>query len=131
MRALLVLAVALAPVLAHADAGAELLYTPKPPAPGKKDAVPTVEATVIGAPNTTADKFHLIDKSAKVPVEIPAASKRDYNQGTETLAVALVMNGWELWIGNDREAGLADDDPSKHPGVLIELRGALGELTFK
>lgn len=132
MRALLVLATVLAlPALAHADGGAEVLYTTKPPAPGKKDAVPTVEATVIGAPNLTADKFHLVDKSAKVPVEIPAASKRDYNQGTETLAVAIVMNGWELWIGNDKEAGLPEDDPSKHPGVLIELRSALDKLNFK
>jgi hypothetical protein len=135
MRALSIIiaaAATLAPAVAHADAGSvEVLFTVKPPTPGKKDAVPTVEATVIGAPNMSADKFKIVDKSAKVPVELAAIQKRDYNQGTETLAVAIVMNGWELWIGNDKEAGLAEDDPTRRQGVLIELRAALDKLNFK
>ena len=134
MRTLAILAaVAIAaPSLAHADGGGiEVLFSTKPAAKDKKDSVPTIEATIIGAPNMTADKFKVVDHSAKVAVELAAIQKRDYNQGTETLAVAIVMNGWELWIGNDKEAGLAEDDPTRRQGVLIELRAALDKLSFK
>ncbi len=54
------------------------------------------------------------------PEPKPAAPK------TGPLAVAIVMNGWELWVGNDQEIPqITKDDPSRYPGLLIELRSAL------
>src|SRR5262245_49205122 len=86
--------------------GVEVLFTTKPiPATEtKEDAVPMIEATIIGAPKLDADKFILYDVNQKPPVELKGVSKRNYNQGSETLAVVIVMSGWELWIGNDKEA---------------------------
>ncbi|HEU0031272.1 MAG TPA: FHA domain-containing protein [Kofleriaceae bacterium] len=119
---------------AFAD-GIEVLYQIKPADknnPKTKDDPPTIEATVIGAPNVPVEKFVLIDKSSKTPLEIKAIQKREFKQGNETLAIAIVMNGWEMWIGNDKEVpAVKEDDPSRYPGVLIELRSALDKLNFK
>src|SRR5262249_9770813 len=71
----------------------EVQYTVKPPDPANpktKGDAPSIEVTVIGAQNLTADKFMLIDKTVKPTVEMKAASKRGFLQGTETLAVAIV-----------------------------------------
>ncbi len=99
----------------------------------KHDA-PALEVTVIGGPNLGLDKFVLKEDGAKQPVELKAASKRDFNQGTETLAVAIVLLGWEIWIGNDKvpaSATFASDDPSRTPGVLDSLAQALDNVKFK
>jgi FHA domain-containing protein len=113
--------------------GVEVLFTTKPiPATEtKEDAVPMIEATIIGAPKLDADKFILFDTNQKPPVELKGVSKRNYNQGSETLAVVIVMSGWELWIGNDTEAGLPQEDPTRRAGVLTNLRAALDTLHFK
>lgn len=112
----------------------EVLYTIKPPDPNNpktKDDAPQIEATVIGAPNLEESKFFIKDNSAKVAVELKAISKRVYNQGNEPLALAIVMNGWEIWIGNDVEVPeVSKEDPSRYPGVLIGLRAALDKVNF-
>ncbi len=97
--------------------------------PKTKDDAPQIEATVIGAPNLPGDKFTLREDGAKQPVELKPTSKREYTQGTEKLAIAIVMNGWEIWIGNDDV--LPDGDPSRFPGVLKSLEAALDKVSFK
>ena len=86
---------------------------------------------MIGAPNQPMEKFVLVDKSAKPPIEIKAAKLTPFLKSNEKVAVAIVMNGWEMWIGNDKEVPtIREDDPSRYPGVLIELRSALDQLKF-
>ena len=92
----------------------EVLLQVKPPDknnPKTKDDAPQIEATVIGAPNLPSEKFTIREEGAKQPIELKPLSKRDYNQGTEKLAIAIVLNGWEIWIGNDDV--LPEDDPSQ------------------
>jgi len=99
-----------------------------------KDDAPQLEVTVIGAPNFAAEKFTLHEDGAKIPVEMKAASKRDFAQGSETLAVAIVLYGWEQWIGNDKvpaTAAFPPDDPTRTPGVLDALEQALDSVKFK
>jgi hypothetical protein len=116
----------------HADAASfEVRLEVKPPDrsnPKTRDDAPQIEATVIGAPNFPTEKFTLREDT-KQAVELRPISKRDYTQGTEKLAIALVMNGWELWIGNDDV--LPDGDPSRFPGVLKSLEAALDKVSFK
>lgn len=136
-RWLMVLGIAAAclatPGRVHADASTiEVRLEVKPPDrnnPKIKDDAPQIEATVIGAPNLPAEKFTLREDGAKQPVELKPLSKREYTQGTEKLAIAIVMNGWEIWIGNDDV--LPDGDPSRFPGVLKALEAALDKLQFK
>jgi hypothetical protein len=135
-RSLLMIGLAVAclavPGRVHADASnIEVRLEVKPPDRGNpktKDDAPQIEATVIGAPNVPAEKFTL-HEDVKQAVEVKALSKRDYAQGTERLAIALVMNGWEIWIGNDDV--LPDGDPSRFPGVLKSLEAALDKVSFK
>jgi hypothetical protein len=110
----------------------EVLLQVKPPDknnPKTKDDAPQIEATVIGAPNLPSDKFTIREEGAKQPIELKPLTKRDYNQGTEKLAIAIVLNGWEIWIGNDDV--LPEDDPSRYPGVLKALASALDKVNFK
>lgn len=119
---------------ARAEGGAdiEVLFSTKAPDPSNpktKGDAPQVEATLIGAPNLAVDKFVLVDKSAKPPVEMKAIQKRGFQQGTETLAVAIVMLGWEMWIGNNTYR--PEGDATREKGVLTELQAALDKLNFK
>lgn len=132
-RWLLVVATCLAttgPVLAESTV--EVILQVKPPDknnPKTKDDAPQIEATVIGAPNQPLDKFSLREDGAKQPIELKPTQKRDFTQGTEKLAIAIVMNGWEIWIGNDDM--LPEGDPSRFPGVLKSLEAALDKVQFK
>jgi len=99
-----------------------------------KGDAPSLEVTVIGGPNLAADKFSIHEDGAKIPVELKPASKRDFNQGSETLSVAIVLLGWEIWIGNDKVPAsptFAADDPSRVSGVLDSLEQALDGVKFK
>jgi len=99
-----------------------------------KNDAPQLDVTVIGGPNLAADKFSLHEEGAKQPVELKALSKRDFTQGTETLAIAIVLFGWESWIGNDKipaSATFPADDPSRVGGVLDSLETALDTVKFK
>jgi hypothetical protein len=136
-RSLVVMGLAAAclavPGRVHADASnIEVRMEVKPPDrnnPKTKDDAPQIEATVIGAPNLPGEKFTLREDGSKQPVELKPMSKREYAQGTEKLAIAIVMNGWEIWIGNDDV--LPDGDPSRFPGVLKSLEAALDKVSFK
>ena len=137
LRSLLVMGLAVAclalPGRVHADASnIEVRMEVKPPDPSNpktKDDAPQIEATVIGAPNLPAEKFTLREEGAKQPVELKPTSYRPYTQGTEKLAIGIVMNGWEIWIGNDDI--LPEGDPSRFPGVLKSLEAALDKVSFK
>jgi hypothetical protein len=129
----LVVACLAVPGRVRADASnIEVRMEVKPPDrnnPKIKDDAPQIEATVIGAPNLPGEKFTLREDGAKQPIELKPTSKREYTQGTEKLAIAIVMNGWEIWIGNDDV--LPDGDPSRFPGVLKSLEAALDKVSFK
>lgn len=102
---------------------------PDPKDPKGKGDGPRIEVTVIGAPDLPTDKFTLVDISAKPPVQLKATSRRAYSQGNEPVAIAIVMLGWEQWIGND--SYLPASDPTRTKGVLDPLRAALDKLDLK
>jgi hypothetical protein len=109
----------------------EVFLKVKPPDknnPKAKGEAPQIEATVIGAPNAPLEKFMLTDTGSKLPAEVKAISKRDYNQGTETLAIAIVMSGWQVFIGNE---DWQTDESAKYPGVLKSFEAALDTVSFK
>jgi hypothetical protein len=121
------------PRRAYADGSTiEVLLQVKAPDknnPKTKNDAPQIEATLIGAPNLPSEKFTLREEGAKQLIELKPLSKREYNQGTEKLAIVIVMNGQEVWIGNDDV--LPDSDPSRFPGVLKSFAAALDKVQFK
>ncbi len=108
----------------------EVFFTIKPQDPqGKtKDKAPEIEATVIGAPPLELGKFALYDQNQKPPVLIAATKLKPYLKGDETLALALVINGQEVWIGNDELT--AEDAPDRHTGILKGLKQGLQSVPF-
>jgi hypothetical protein len=112
---------------AQSAADVEVMFEARAPKTGAD--TPQIEATVIGAPSLAVEKFVLVDESARPPVQIPAASRRAFNQGSQTLAVAIVMLGWEMWIGNDTYR--PKSDPTRATGALLPLQAALSKLDLK
>ncbi len=112
------------------NSNVEVFFTVKPqdPAGKTKDKAPDIEATVIGAPPLDLDKFALYDQNQKPPVLIKATKLTPYLKGKETLALALVINGQEVWIGNDEIT--AEDAPDRHTGILKGLKQGLQSVPF-
>jgi hypothetical protein len=119
-----------APREARADGQVEVFLQVKAQEAGTATAndAPMIEATVVGGANIPQDKFLLTEPTAKPPVVVKAMSKRDFSQGSETIAVALVINGQEVWIGNDDIE--PEDSPSRYLGILKSLKTALQEVPF-
>src|SRR3954470_20387632 len=81
---------------AHADGQVEVYLQVKPADPTnpkEKGNAPRIEATVIGGAKTTVDKFSISTTNAGQKVTIKADKLREYTEGTETIAIALVING--------------------------------------
>ena len=130
MKSLSILAVA-AMLFAVSPARADelkvhLQVKPQDPADAKhKGDAPNIEATVIDGPNVPLDKFTLFEANAKNPVNLKAIAKREYTEGTDTIAIALVLNGQEIWIGNEE---VEPDPAAQYQGVLKNLEAAIDRL---
>jgi hypothetical protein len=117
-----------------AVASADVSYEVAPPDPRHPGVAPTVEVTVVGGPKLTADKYTLRDVDAKPSIELHAKTLREFAQGSETVALAIVLDTWEMWVGNDDV--IRDDDPdpaklaSRTPGALKPLEQALDGVHF-
>jgi hypothetical protein len=98
---------------------------PDPADPKQKGKAPKIEATVVGGAKTTVDKFSLSTTNAGQKVTMKAEKLREYTEGTETIAIALVINGQEIWIGNDE---YEQDENAKYAGVLKNLSQAIDKL---
>jgi len=103
-----------------------LQVKPADPAdPKQRGKAPQIEATVVGGSKTTVDKFSISTTNAGQKVTLKADKLRDYTEGTETIAIALVINGQEIWIGNDE---YEQDENAKYNGVLKNLEQAIDKL---
>jgi hypothetical protein len=93
--------------------------------PKKKDDAPTFEVTVVGGPKVPVDKFSISTVVNQQKVTLKAEKLREYTEGKETIAIALVINGQEIWIGNDE---IETDENAKYAGVLKNLEAAIDKL---
>ncbi len=93
--------------------------------PKKKGAAPDIEATVIEGPGgLPAEKFSLIQADAK-GVALRATSLRKYSESSDTIAVVVLVEGHEVWMGNDSYVEVEDD---KYAGVFNKLVAAFEPL---
>src|SRR5215813_3725447 len=110
--------------------GAEVIMQVKPPDPKdpkQRDNAPTIQITVIGGPKVPQEKFSLSTTNAKLGQKVSFAPTklRGYEEGTETIAIALVICGQMIWIGND---DYETDENAKYSGVLKNLEAAIDKL---
>jgi len=45
----------------------------------------------------------------------------------DVVTLAVVMSGWEIWIGNDKDPSVAADAPERLPGALERVVAAFGK----
>ena len=114
---------------AHADSNIDVYMTVKTPDqkdPKQQGKAPGLEVTVVGGPKLPLEKFALSTTNKNVKVTMHPEKLREYTDGTETIAIALVINGQMIWIGTDEIQDI--DDNSKYPGVLKNLEQAIDKL---
>ncbi|MBP9085468.1 MAG: FHA domain-containing protein [Kofleriaceae bacterium] len=99
-----------------------------PKDPKRKGMAPEVEATIIGAgAGVPLDKFSLLQTDAKTPIPpIKASSVRAYIQGSETIAVAVLIEGQQIWIGNDTY--IPEGGEGRYEGALTKLAPVIDKL---
>lgn len=94
--------------------------------PKRKNAAPDIEATVIGGPPMPMDKFTLTQVDAKVPVAMKATAMRKYVEGPEPISLVVVLEGHEIWIGNESYVEAEED---KFSGVFSKLGPAFEPIS--
>lgn len=131
---LTILACVVATRVARADgpaAGDEVgvhpvVNVPDPTDPKQKGQAPSIEVTIVNGPKVPVDKFTLSTIGAdKQKVTVKATKLREYVEGKETLAIALVINGQEIWVGNEE---VEQDPTAQQPGALKDLEAAIDKM---
>ena len=111
------------------DGGSVEVYHQVRPAdptnPKERGKAPKIDATIVGGAKTTVDKFSLATTVGGQKVTMKAEKLREYTEGTEAIAIALVINGQEIWIGNDE---YETDENARYNGVLKNLEQAIDKL---
>jgi Inner membrane component of T3SS, cytoplasmic domain len=104
--------------------------------PKRKGLPPDIEATVIDGPGgVPADKFTLIQKDSKAPIPpMKALSLKSYIQGPDAIALVVLIEGQQIWIGTDKvevdpQTQTAVPESEKYAGALEHLLTALEPLT--
>jgi hypothetical protein len=115
---------------AHAgeSSGPEIYFQVKPADssdPKQRGKAPRIDATIIGGAKVPIEKFALSTTNKNQKVTIKPDKLREYSEGTETIAIALVINGQEIWVGND---DYETDENAKYAGVLKNLEQAIDKL---
>jgi hypothetical protein len=114
--------------VARADGNIEVypqVKVPDPKDPKTKGQAPQIEVTIVGGPKVPLDKFTISTTNKNQKVTLKAEKLREYTEGTETIAIALVINGQTIWIGND---DYEEDVNAKYTGVLKNLEQAIDKL---
>ncbi|HEY1554579.1 MAG TPA: FHA domain-containing protein [Kofleriaceae bacterium] len=94
--------------------------------PKEKGKAPSLEATIVNGPKVPLEKFTISTIGAdKQRVTMKATKLREYTEGKETIAIALVINGQELWVGNEE---VEQDPTAAYPGALKNLEGAIDKM---
>ena len=96
--------------------------------PKQKGKAPSIDVTVVGGPTLTMDKFSLSTTNKTTKVTMKPEKLRPHTDGTETIAIAIVINGQMILDRQRRDSGY--DDNSKYPGVLKNLEQAIDKLNL-
>jgi FHA domain len=104
--------------------------------PKRKGLPPDIEATIVDGPGgVPADKFTLIQKDSKTPIPpMKALSLKSYIQGSDAIALVVLIEGQQIWIGTDKvevdpRTQQPVPDSEKYPGALEHIVGALDPLS--
>ena len=95
--------------------------------PKRAGQAPDIDATIIGGrAGVPLEKVSLSQSDAKVPFSMKATALKKYSEGTETIAVVVLVEGHEVWMGNET---YADNDADKYIGVFSKLVAGLDPIS--
>jgi hypothetical protein len=101
---------------ASAEVEAQLTVVPEPGAP-------RIDALIMGGPLLPMQQVVLRDPRG---VLVPGAEVTDFRSGKRSIAVAVVFNGQEVWVGNDQIEPA--DSPALYLGALEGIRRGVDAL---
>src|SRR6185436_16559563 len=81
---------------------------------------PSVRATVIDGPQLPLSQYTLVDEHG---TRVPARAMRSFAEGTDDVAIALVVQGSEVMMGNNTY--VEDDRPDWYFGYWSALSDGL------
>lgn len=84
-----------------------------------------LEAVLQGAPRVPLTQLRLRDPRGVI---IPATEVVEFQRGAETIAVAIVVEGGEIWMGNDTIE--PEDSPARYVGALEGIQRGLDALAL-
>jgi hypothetical protein len=113
--------VALLAHAAHADSSSVEVYLQVKP--DIRSAAPEIDAQIIGGPKLPLDKIQLVDGRG---VSVPAGALREFKDGPDAIAIAFVIAGSEVMMGNDDM--MPADDPALFHGYNAAIRKALQDV---
>jgi hypothetical protein len=87
-------------------------------------AAPHIVATVRGLKSTLPEHVTLSVGKTR----IPASAITSYAGGSEPMTLALVINGQEIWIGNDQH--VPPSDSTHYPGALTTIASTLDRVAI-
>lgn len=85
-----------------------------------------IEMTLAGARAFRPDEFALRDATTPRGAAVVASSVQSFEQAGGAVAIAIVYQGAEVWIGNDDI--IPEEDPGRYLGALRGIRGAVAEV---
>lgn len=89
------------------------------------ERAPEIIATIRGVDSTTPELVTLTVGKTR----IAASTVTRYARGDEPLTLAIVMNGQEVWIGNDEY--VQPSDPAHYPGALETIASTINRLALE
>ncbi len=91
----------------------------------QKGKAPQLEATIVGGPRVPVEKYSISTTHKNQTVTLKAEKLREYTEGNETIAIALVVSGEMVWVGTD---DYETDENLRYPGALKSLIAAIDKL---
>ncbi|MCA9673934.1 MAG: FHA domain-containing protein [Kofleriaceae bacterium] len=128
MAAALAAALAVFAIATPSASAQELRAEVIPKSDPAKDIPSDIEITIVGGPSgVTADKFDLVQNDDKRgPIDIKASALKTYVEGPDEIAIVVLVEAHELWIGNDTW----QEDPSNaYKGTFQKLVEAIDPLS--
>lgn len=121
------LLVVIAARAAAADEGPSVYYSLRFDEKHKQGTPPNVDVLVVGGPNgVPASSWSLAQVDVHPPVVIPAIDLRTHVHDRDNLAIALVVEGHKIFVGNDEYEKNPDD---RWSGVFSILKDVLSEIS--
>lgn len=98
-----------------------------PPEDAQDNPAPEFRAVIVGAiPGLAAEQFALRQEDGDPPLSIQATKVQGYKESDDRMAMVVLVQGDERWMGN--ETYRSEDDPDRQEGAYMGIGPSLDAL---